>query len=78
MGVAAGVSLDPVREALLAQAEAEAERLVGQAEDPLGIPRTLLMIVETQERNAAGGLEREYSYSTYNDSTLVPTTFVPN
>ena len=33
MGVAAGVSLDPVRKALLAQAEAEAERVMGQAEE---------------------------------------------
>ena len=32
MGDAVGVRLDPVREALLAQAEAEAERVVGRAE----------------------------------------------
>ena len=33
MGVAAGVTLDPVRAALLAEAEAEAERVVRQAEE---------------------------------------------
>ena len=50
---------------------------VGVASDQAFAPKTLLMIVETQERNAAGAIDREYSYSTYNDSTVVPTVFRP-
>lgn len=48
MGVTAGVSLDPVREALLAQAEAEAERVVGQAED-----RAAAQVAQAEEQKAA-------------------------
>jgi hypothetical protein len=40
-------------------------------------PVTLLGIVETQEFTAGGALDREYSYSMFNDSTPVPTTFQP-
>src|SRR3970282_1543400 len=40
-------------------------------------PVTLLGLVETQELNAAGGIEREYSYAMYNDSIPVPTRFKP-
>jgi hypothetical protein len=40
-------------------------------------PVTLLGIVETQEFTAAGGLDREYSYSMYNDSIPVGTRFQP-
>ena len=48
MGVVAGVSLDPVREALLAQAEAEAEGLVGRAED-----RAAAQVAQAEEQKAA-------------------------
>lgn len=48
MGVAAGVSLDPVREALLAEAEAEAEGIVGQAEE-----RAAAQVAQAEERKAA-------------------------
>ena len=48
MGVAPGVSLDPVREALLAQAEAEAEHLVSQAED-----RAAVQVAQAEEQKAA-------------------------
>jgi vacuolar-type H+-ATPase subunit E/Vma4 len=42
------VSIDPVREALLAQAEAEAERLVSQAED-----RAAAQVAQAEEQKAA-------------------------
>lgn len=48
MGVAAGVSLDPVREALLAQAEVEAERLLSQAES-----RAAGQVAQAEEQKAA-------------------------
>jgi len=48
MGVAAGMSLDPVREALLAQAEAEAERVMGRAEE-----RAAAQVAQAEEQKAA-------------------------
>jgi vacuolar-type H+-ATPase subunit E/Vma4 len=42
------VSLDPVREALLAQAEVEAERIVGQAEQ-----RAAALVAQAEEQKAA-------------------------
>jgi hypothetical protein len=48
---------------------------IGVASDQFFIGRTLLMIVETLEHNAAGAIDREYSYSTYNDGVKFPTIF---
>jgi hypothetical protein len=50
---------------------------IGVASDQSFTPRTLLAIVETLERNAGGAIDREYSYSVFNDSVVVPTTFRP-
>lgn len=50
---------------------------VGVASDQNFVPRSLLTIVETLEHNAGGAIDREYSYSTYNDSVVVTTTFRP-
>lgn len=48
MADVAGVSLDPVREALLAEAEREAERVVGQAEE-----RAAAQVERAEEQKAA-------------------------
>jgi hypothetical protein len=50
---------------------------VGVASDQNFVPRSLLAIVETIEHNAGGAIDREYSYSVFNDSVVVPTTFRP-
>jgi hypothetical protein len=49
----------------------------GVASDQTFAARSLVAIVETHEKNAAGVIDREYSYSTYSDSILVPTAFHP-
>ena len=49
---------------------------VGVASDQTFTPRTLLAIVETLE-NSGTTLDREYSYSVFNDSVVVTTTFRP-
>jgi hypothetical protein len=50
---------------------------IGVASNQAFVPRTILAIVETIERNAGGAIDREYSYSTYNDSIPVRTLFRP-
>ena len=50
---------------------------VGVASTQDFTPRTLLAIVETLEHNAGGAIDREYSYSVFNDSVVVPTVFRP-
>ena len=50
---------------------------IGVASNQNFVPRTILAIVETLEHNAGGAIDREYSYSTYNDSIPVRTLFRP-
>jgi hypothetical protein len=50
---------------------------IGVASDQTFIPRSLLAIVETVEGSTGNLSEREYSYSVFNDSIPVATTFRP-
>jgi vacuolar-type H+-ATPase subunit E/Vma4 len=80
MGVAAGVGLDPVREALLAQAQVEAEELVTQAADraaeevALAEEETAILIARARaEGEAAAELEAatEVAHARRSARTLV-------
>jgi hypothetical protein len=53
--------------------------MVGKATDQNFLDRSLIMLVETLEHGAGPGpgVDREYAYSTYNDSIPVPTRFRP-
>jgi hypothetical protein len=70
------------RKGLFESTQAEKVPIFG-IDDTTG-PVTLLAIVETLEFNDNGNandnngtVSRQYSYSTYNDSVPVPTTFEP-
>jgi hypothetical protein len=63
------------RKGLVQSAEAEKVPILGIA-DNAG-PVTLLGLIETNEFSLAGPVARGYFYSMYNDSTPVPTSFVP-